>query len=51
MRTGIFKGVAGFLLTTGLSGHAIEVDGSREAQYGQALAIQQVQTGFGDPGS
>jgi len=30
---------------------SIEVDGERDDEYGEALSVQQVQTGFGDPGS
>ena len=30
---------------------SIEVDGKRDDEYGEALSVQQVQTGFGDPGS
>ena len=51
MRTGIPIITAVCLLATGSNGLAIEVDGSRDAEYGEALAIQQIQTGFGDPGS
>ena len=51
MRTGIFIITTGCLLATGWDGSAVEVDGSRDAEYGEALAIQQIQTGFGDPGS
>lgn len=51
MRIGKLMIATSCLLSTGLNGLAVEIDGSRDAEYGEALAIQQVQTGFGDPGS
>ena len=49
MKLAVF--VLGFALMSEVFVFGIEVDGERDEEYGGPLAVQGIQTGFGDPGS